>query len=161
MLCFIIQPTRQCNISSDCFGIDFSPVLSGVNINMDAAAQFITFSSRNVELLPDAIAQIAAIFSAAGRSHISRRNYLVVFYNDRAVMSAQTGSAFRNHFRQIQIVIYLIPSFHIVSPYLLCPSASSEPLTYQILRSGKRLHSMLPHTPSAPHSTPETPSLRK
>ena len=82
-----------------------------VRFRMNAAAKFVTFASRDVKLFSSAPAKVAAVFSAAGSPGISGGDYLVVFYDDRAVFSAKAGSAFKNALCNIKVIIMFVASF--------------------------------------------------
>ena len=89
----------------------------GICLGMDTAAQLVPLAARHMKLLADAATDIGTVFPSARGAHIAGRDNLIVIHNHCPVVLSQTGTPLRNHFRQIQIIIDFISSFHIGSPF--------------------------------------------
>ena len=89
-----------------------------VCFGMNAAAKFISFAPGNVEFFSSAPAKVAAVLSAAGCTGITGGDYLVVFYDYCTVFPAKAGSAFKNSFGDVEVIIVFVSSFfcHGITP---------------------------------------------
>ena len=79
---------------------------------MDTAAQLISLSGGDIQLLPDAVAQLRAVDPAPGRTVLARGDDLVIADDDGAVMPAAAGGTLQHSLGNVQIVIGFIYTAH-------------------------------------------------
>ena len=83
-------------------------ILLGVN----RTAKLITLSPRNFQFFTGAISQIGTIFPSPRSPDLSGGDDLVIFDDNSAEITPQTGSALQYRFGNIQIIVCFISAFH-------------------------------------------------
>ena len=99
-----------------------------IGFGMYGTAKLIAFAAGYPHMLALAKAHVAAVFSAAWRSVIARRNDYVIFNDDTAEFAAQACAALCDGLGNVKIIIGLAYPFHMCSalkikdfpPVLLC-----------------------------------------
>ena len=79
----------------------------GVGLGVHAAAELVALAGGNLQRLPRADPQIAAVAPPAGRPVVAGGDDLIVAHNDRAVLAPQTGGPLKNGVGNVQIVVLL------------------------------------------------------
>ena len=79
----------------------------GVGLGVDAAAELIALTARNIELLAVAVAELRAVDAAARRAVVAGGEDLVVLDDDRAVFAPQAGRAVEHRVGNVEIVFVL------------------------------------------------------
>jgi hypothetical protein len=74
---------------------------------MEGSAHLVPLPTGNLQFFPHAVAQIAAVLSAAGRTVISGGYDGIVLHDNSAVTAAKAGASFRYGLRNIQIIVFL------------------------------------------------------
>ena len=77
----------------------------GIGFRVNAAAQLITLSGGDVHRFPGTFSDVGTVESSARGTVIAGGDDLIVSHDDGTVFSSQTGGAFGNGIRDIQIII--------------------------------------------------------